>query len=1203
MTIKGLYKFSIKPHIFIKDYIKKNKKFKKNIHLIIDVNFSYSYYYFFIYKQLIKGKSFFLAEKVLLKAISKKEKAIYYYELANILKRKNQWWLIVNSYEKAIELNRSFKLKWYMEYVDSLEKMKQFEKICTTLKPLSKREELNSMGYFKYAHALVQIEEKLLAKNAFQKAIKYDTTMNANLLGIGIFYEKRGYWAEATVAYREKLFKEPLNAELLFRLGYVLEKSYCWKEAEEAYIKALSLNPQKIDWYYKLGFVLERMNRYTEAIEAYDYASKKREKHTPYWYYRLGYLLHQQKNYKEACGAFIMMKKRRLTKELNRTESILSLTSMVKKDTTDVKLWYLLAELYLEENHTEEAINIYMLLIQRVEKFDGTLFYSLGYLLHKERRYKEASEMFVEHRIIQEAYGVSEGAYQKDNALKKVVDYTEYYNRYAINDKIILYESYHGTSISCNPYAIFNYIINDKHFDGYRHIWVINDKSKIPNGLKSNLDFIFIKRNSDLYRRYLAKAKYLINNTTFPDWYIRKKGQIYLNTWHGTPIKTLGRDVEEDFMAHKNQTRNFLQASHLISPNNYTGSIIISAYDIKESFSGIIATTGYPRQDLMLIQSLSNKENIKFKLNIKDNKKVVLYAPTWRGKVGNSLFNIEQLQYDMQKLRVLNNVSILFRGHYMIENLLKKVDVDVTIVSDEIDTNSLLSIVDILITDYSSIAFDFMAMERPIIYYVYDRDVYEKERGLYFELELLGGDICLNIEDLLKSLNKHIKNPTLSLLQKEAQTRFCSYDDGFATKRVVDLIFFDKKREIEVYRNSEKPSILIYGGTFSTNGITTSFINLVNAIDKDKYSVTIVIDPKAIASNISKMEQFKKLDSNIHVVPRVGRMLMNIEERWILSEFNKEKSFSSHEKRTIYEELHQREFKRVFGSGKFDYIINFEGYTVFWTSLFGIRGSSALSNSIYQHNDLYGEWVMKYPYLEQTFNLYYLYNNIVSVSKQTKEHNQNNLVHLFNLEDKKFTYCDNIQNPEVILSKSKEPLEKENDNIIYKNHRVFINIGRLSPEKGHKKLIKAFYRITKKYNDVLLITLGDGLLKNEIEELIKELKLQDKVFFLGQRENPYAYLQQSDCFILSSDHEGQPMTLFEAMILQKPIIATDIVGNRSVLDKRLGLLVKNSEKGLEEGMLDFLEGRYREDKIFNYKTYNKEALNMFYQKNLNGDKK
>jgi CDP-glycerol glycerophosphotransferase len=871
------------------------------------------------------------------------------------------------------------------------------------------------------------------------------------------------------------------------------------------------------------------------------------------------------------------------------------IVNQLKEDTTRTDLWYALAKKYESEENYVEAENAYKRLIERKEELDGNLYFSLGHVLAKQGKHQEASEAFKEQRVMQDAHGMTETAYNKDMGLKKVINYAEYYERYKIEENIVLYESYHGSSISCNPYAIFKSLLIDERFTEFKHIWVINDKDKIPQELKNNKNIIFIKKNCDGYMRYLAKVKYLINNTTFPDWYIRKESQIYLNTWHGTPMKTLGTDVNEDFMAHKNQTKNFLQASHIISPNTHTTNILFNSYDISDIFCGTMAEVGYPRQDLMLNNTEENKNNICIELDISVDNKVVLYAPTWRGSVDGAVFDTNKLIADIEKLQSVENTTILFRGHYMIEKILSELNLSITVVPTTIDTNTLLSIVDVLITDYSSICFDFMAMGKPILYYVYDREEYEIERGLYFPIEDLGGLICYTSDEVKKALDESIKNFKISKFQKDAQQTFCSHDNGKATKRVIDLIFFDQKQDNNIICSKEKESILLYGGPLLANGITTSFINLANSIDKMKYSVTIVIDYKAIATNELQMEQFNKFNNDIKVIPRVGRMLMTLEERDIIAKFNKDKNLYIEEQWAIYKKVHQREFKRVFGYGHFDYIVNFEGYTVFWSTLMGMRNNSVKSNCIYQHNDLHGEWTMKYPYLENTFNLYKFYDKIASVSKKTMEHNRDNLSDLFNIDKEKFIFIDNVQDSDNIIEKSKENIDAE-DEFIFKGTKVFINIGRLSPEKGHIKLINAFYKISKIYPKARLVNLGIGVQENEIKTLIQDLKLKNKVFYLGQKFNPYSYLKKADCFILSSDHEGQPMTLLEAMILKKPIIATDIVGNRSVLEGRPGHLVENSEEGLVQGMQSFLQEQYKDDKIFDYKKYNKHALGMFYSK-------
>ena len=109
------------------------------------------------------------------------------------------------------------------------------------------------------------------------------------------------------------------------------------------------------------------------------------------------------------------------------------------------------------------------------------------------------------------------------------------------------------------------------------------------------------------------------------------------------------------------------------------------------------------------------------------------------------------------------------------------------------------------------------------------------------------------------------------------------------------------------------------------------------------------------------------------------------------------------------------------------------------------------------------------------------------------------------------------------------------------------------------------------------------------------MNFENRVFLLGIRTNPFALIKRADCFVLSSNHEGQPMTLLEAMILKKPVIATDITGSRSVLEGRPGHLVENSEEGLIQGMNDFVEGELTFGS-FDYASYQSNALDMFYHK-------
>ena len=1108
MTLKGVWKLLTQPHRFIRDYAK--KRYSKEIlkaygkrALAVDVPFSL--YYYNLFKILKENNNTLHADIAIKKAISKKERPLYYHELALILRKKSQWWQIVDTYEKAFKLKANLPKEWTYKYAEALDEMSRYEKAIEILSVYYEIDDLEINELFFYADLFRKSEQKDEANKIFQKIIALDEENNSKTLGIGIFYENKGLWSLACEFYQERL-KEAKNALLLYKLGLSYDRCYDWKNAEIFLLKALALDTTNAHWYYRLGFVLEKQEKWEEAEEAYRCTLERQNNFYPSWHYRL------------------------------------------------------------------------------------------GFVLEKQEKYQEASKAFLEQRILQDAHGLSEEKYNKDKGLKKIINYTEYYERYEIADKTILYESYHGRSISCNPYAIFKELYCDERFKNYKHIWVINDTENIPYELKKDVNIIFVKRESDLYMRYLAKAKYLINNVTFSEYFIRKEGQLYLNTWHGTPIKSLGKDIKDDFMAHKNVTRNFLQASHLIQPNSYTTNILLDKYDVRNICSAVVAETGYPRQDLMLNISNKGKELLKNKLNIDNNEKVVLYAPTWRGEHGQALFDTDHLAEDLRLLGEIKNIHFLFRGHHMIEDLISNENFNTNIVPSEIDTNTLLSIVDILITDYSSIAFDYMALARPIIYYAYDRELYEKERGLYFPLEELGGNVCINQEELLLAVQANIKKVTINQIQKKAQQKFCQYDKGTATQKVIDFVFFNIDENLKLVNVSNRKNILLYGGPFIPNGITTSFVNLLNHINTARYSITIVIEPKLLKKNPERIEQFNRLKKDVKIIARTGQMLMNLEEKWIKEKFNSQNTLASDALWNKYFKAYSREYRRMFGESNFYSIINFEGYNVFWAGVFTTKQGCIDKNSIYLHNDMYGEWKLRFPYLEKNFKLYNFYTSLISVSKKTNEHNIENLSSIFNLKKENFLYCDNVQNPKNTLERAKEVLENKEDEKIFKNTKVFINIARLSPEKDQEKLIRAFEKVAKLHKEARLINLGSGALEGHLKSLIKDLKLEKKVFLLGQRLNPYPYLNKSDCFVLSSNHEGQPMTLFEALILKKPIIATDIVGNRSVLEGRPGLLVENSEEGLVNGMLDFLEGRYIETETFDYEEYNQNALNMFYGK-------
>src|SRR5699024_11696920 len=263
----------------------------------------------------------------------------------------------------------------------------------------------------------------------------------------------------------------------------------------------------------------------------------------------------------------------------------------------------------------------------------------------------------------------------------------------------------------------------------------------------------FVKKGSDAYFKYICSAKYLICNSTFVPYVVRKPDQLYLQTSHGIFYKTVGHDSAKTPVGVAGSTRNLLQATHIIVPNEYMAEKQPKSYSIKDINSGDIAKIGYPRIDVTLNITDDMKQQIGAKLGIDLAKKIVVYAPTWRGTKSDSRFDSTKLIQDLKMLSELD-VNVVFRGHPISCSLLKKVKLpeNILVPTPDILTNELLGLADILISDYSSVFFDFIVTERPIIHYLYYVDDYTRDRCYNLSEDELPGSVAKTSEQLVASV-------------------------------------------------------------------------------------------------------------------------------------------------------------------------------------------------------------------------------------------------------------------------------------------------------------------------------------------------------------------------------------------------------------------------------------------------------------------
>jgi len=1097
---------------------------------------------------------------------------------------------------------------------------------------------------------------------------------------------------------------------------------------------------------------------------------------------------------------------------------------------------------------------------------------------------------------------------------KRVNHYAAFYENLPINKKTILYESRDGNSMTDSPYAMFRYMVEHPDFKDYIHIWSIADFDSLSSVISKYNGYHnvqFVKRNSKEYLQSLATCEYLINNSTFQSFYTPKKGQIYINTWHGTPLKKMGFEIPGNPSQSQNVLRNFLSTTYLLSPNPHTTKMFTDSYKLKGLYDGTIIEEGYPRIDLTFNTeaNLFKQDLKKLGLKIEENKKVILYAPTWKGtnvsKANNDLLQISaDLQYLEQK--VGSQYSILVKVHPFLYKTAKTYEeLQEKLVPDFVDPNELLSTVDVLISDYSSIFFDFLVTDKPILFYTWDADEYAEERGQYLSNEDLPGPLLYNAMELADAVLD------IETIQKRYRERyqkmnkdFTLYEDGNVTERVVHYIFKSSNNELNCIKGLalEKKKILIYPGGMRDNGITSSFINLMNNIDFDQYDVSCFT---ATPKDKEVLKNLAKVNPNVRFLFKPGLPVYKLREVYQDKFIHNRGERGDLGKKLYPEAAYIREHARLFGNSKFDYVIDFSGYSLYWAKF--LLAADAKKKICYMHNDLLSDSERKVngkrPHrinLRGLFSVYHRFDKLVSVSKGTMELNRANLIEYADFN--KFDYVMNsidpskiLQDPiehmeeldstnhkvenikarailktikqhavlsflpgnpqthpvrpipeleqaEIVVTKKlvtedsvyykfthqnqvigwihEEAIELVPDTIIsekninkiarlvkpdrnhiwsqpykvadihkvsssypYKNmlftvdkeaetlhgtyHRIsikdtnigwidqsalqflenctidehisliergirngkrkailskysrlnqpflqhlddrtlkeenfyeekwaridfpesydvwtkaypnfggrkisdamqyanhvvklltshetregvyyqfsidnkkigwldskaftlleesekveiekvvsnvkekvlvepndkdinFVNMGRLSPEKGQDNLIHAFANFHKRTPNSKLFILGQGPLKEKLQTLINKLELQDAVYLMGQVEKPFGFLKKCDCFVLSSHYEGQPMVLLEAMTLGMKIVATDIVANRTVLENgKYGLLVENSINGIEKGMQNIIQNN--ESPIgepFNYQQYNSEAMETFYQ--------
>jgi CDP-glycerol glycerophosphotransferase len=406
---------------------------------------------------------------------------------------------------------------------------------------------------------------------------------------------------------------------------------------------------------------------------------------------------------------------------------------------------------------------------------------------------------FTTYEVLQRAYTVYKKVAAKARVVKRKArkavksmrdavlhGYYHLQRRLPIEEDLAVYSAYWHRGYACNPAAI--HAKAQELAPGIRTVWAVTrGRAKdMPPGVDH------VVAGSLAYFRTLARAKYLINNVNWPNWATKRAGSVHVMTHHGTPLKRMGLDqlshpagvTDPNFTA---QMRRADRWDFSISANAHTTEAWERAYPCRYETLEV----GYPRNDRLATATAEETAEARATLGIEPGKTVVLYAPTHREwqAAGTMVLDPEDLA-----ARLGDDHVVLVRAHYFhvkpgraaVAGAGRLMDVSAYPVVEDLYLAS-----DVLITDYSSLMFDYAVLDRPMVAFVPDWQVYADLRGVYFDLMAEPpGAVATTYPDLIEMFRSGgYADDAATKARAHFRARFSALDDGGAAERVVRRVF------------------------------------------------------------------------------------------------------------------------------------------------------------------------------------------------------------------------------------------------------------------------------------------------------------------------------------------------------------------------------------------------------------------------------
>lgn len=843
------------------------------------------------------------------------KRADYYVQLANLAFRRKNWEVAVEHINVAIQLaNRKSIGEYKLFKADCYLNLNEESKAADCLANYLSNNPNDEKTWKCLADIQLQLNQWEKAVNSIEKYVQLFSGDTKATFQLAECYRMLEEFENAEKYYEVSVEKEDQKntdqslAYTYYLLGLMQEINGKMESAQSSYSRAIQIDDELNSKHLGIGVFHETYNKLESAIKRYE----------------------ELLSYKENDSELIYKLASLLNKQYDLTEAIKYYEQALEINKVNPEWHYSLASCYEQLEDYTNAAKYYKNAIDRKQNHNPEWHRRLGFVLEKVGDLNHSLKAYQEAELFRRPSSI-DNAFYKKNINNLSIRYGISYEYYKIDEKTILYESMAGSRLMCNPLALFQQLMKDEQFKDYTHVWSIKNFNNIPVEYQGLANVVFVKRDTDLYMRYASSAKFIITNSKLPKNLTRKPEQKLLDTWHGTAYKTIGGHDSASPLGFKNANKVFLSTTNILTPNSHMSKIQPDSYQFKHIYAGQMAETGYPRVDSTINITPNQKQQLADELGLDLERPIVLYAPTWRGTYSNNFYDVSKLQNDFEKLSTLD-VQLIFRGHHLSENHIKGKINNVKVIPSNIDSNNLLGIVDLLITDYSSIFYDFLVTDKPVIHYLYDLEEYTESRGLYFKVDELPGEIAYTIDQVLKYVKQDLDmNYLPSKSYETAKQRFCPHEDGNVSVRVIDWFIREKTDQVKLIDTGSKPSILVYGGDFTPGAKTEMFIKKLQELDHTEYNVVVII-PTSVAGAKNKMKQFYQLPKETMILPYMEGMIMTLQESKAIKYYDKHSEFANNSMKEAYDRAFNREVSRVLGESSFSYTIDYIKDSNFWSS-------------------------------------------------------------------------------------------------------------------------------------------------------------------------------------------------------------------------------------------------------------------------------